>query len=215
MSKSTQEGASIAQAEIRLADAKAQLLAVESEAAQATQAAKKILEMVSSGDTTITVDDFVRAAPEAERRAAIVPHYRKAVTAAEQALRKVKTDELIRSIESGVAGLLTYEQLKEKVQPYVQEIVDVIGRLELDLATSANARRAVIAELGGTTAGGPPYLLPNGQSDSPLQLQKSDRTLTVNGVDYPDIFIKGVVSTAFDKAQVEVARRRDQSLEGH
>jgi hypothetical protein len=217
MTRSTQQGATAAQAEVRLADAQAQLLAVESEAARAAQVAKEMLEKVSSGDTAITVDDLVKAAPEAERRAAIVPHYRKAVAAAQQALRNVKTDELVSSIEAGSAGMLTYEQIQAKVMPYVKEIADVIDRLELDMAGSAEARKAVIAALGATTAHGPTNLLPNGQSDSPLQLNKSvwDRTLTVNGVDYPDIFPQAVSSMAFDKAQTEITRRRDQRKERH
>lgn len=212
MTKSTKEVASIAQAELRLAEAQAQLVAVESEAAQAAQVAKEMLERVGNGDTTITVDDLVRAAPEAERRAAIVPYYRKAVAAADSALRKVRTDEMVRSIETGSAGLLTYEQVQAKVEPYVQEIANVIGRLERELSVSADAHSVVFAALASTTAFGPRNLFPNGVSDSPLQVNKSmyDRTLSVNGVDYHDIRPETSSAGALDRVPAELARRRNQ-----
>lgn len=200
-----------AEAMTRLTAAQAQLTVVENEAAEAARAAADIHERVSSGDTSVAVDDIVRAVPEAERRAAVVPHYRKAVGAAEQALRLARTADLVERIESGAAGLLTDIQLEKLFAPVESELVDIFLAIEEKVERAMRGRSQVISNLAATTANGPSYMLPHGQPDSPLQLHKSagpDR-FEVNGVEYRDYLPRGVVRVVIDNALDEVDRRRN------
>jgi hypothetical protein len=68
----------------RLPAAQAQLSVDKGDVAEAVRVAVEIHERVISGDISVSVDDIVRADPEAERRAAAVPHYRKAVGAEQE-----------------------------------------------------------------------------------------------------------------------------------
>jgi len=200
-----------AEAMTRLTAAQAQLSVVEDDAAEAARVAADIHERVSSGDTSVAVDDIVKAVPEAERRAAVVPHYRKAVGAAEQALRLARTADLVDRIESGAAGLLTDKQLEERLAPAESELVDIFLGIEEKVVGAMRARLQVISSLAVTTAHGPSYMLPHGQPDSPLQLHRSaspDR-FEVNGVEYRDYLPRGVVQVVIDNALDEVDRRRN------
>lgn len=200
----------VAEAEARLADAIDQLSGVENEAAEASRAAVDIHKRVSAGDTTITVEDMVRAAPEAERRAAIVPYYRQAVSSAERALRLARTDALVDRIESGAVGLVTEKQLEDRLAPVVSELADLFGNIEEEIEHAMSARSEVISSLAVTTAHGPSYMLPHGQPDSPLQFHRSgspDR-FEVKGVEYPEYVPRGVVKVAVELALDEVDRRR-------
>lgn len=207
----------VADAEARLAEAQAQLDSVESHAAEAAQESKDILQRLTAGDMTITVDDMVRAAPEAERRAAVVPHYRKAVAAAEQALRSARTNAMVARIQSGAAGLLTDEQLEKRLAPVVVDLADVFVRVEEDMEQAMAARLQVINSLAATTAHGPSYMFPNGQPDSPLQIHKSagEDRFEVDGVEYRNYLPQGVVKVVVDKAFDEVERRRSAEGESH
>lgn len=207
----------VADAEARLAKAQAQLASVESHAAEAAQESNDILQRLTAGDLTVTVDDMVKAAPEAERRAAVVPHYRKAAAAAEQALRTARTNALVARIQSGAAGLLTDEQLEKRLAPTVADLADVFVRVEEDMKQAMRARLQVINSLVDTTAHGPSYMFPNGQPDSPLQIHKSagqDR-FEVDGVVYRDYLPQGVVKVVIDKALHEVERRKSAEVDSH
>jgi hypothetical protein len=199
-----------AEAMRRLTEAQAQLSVVEDDAAEAARIAVEIHERVSSGDISVAVDDIVRAVPEAERRRAVVPHYRAAVGAAEQALRLARTADLVDRIESGAAGLLTGKQLEELFAPTESELADIFTGIEEKVERAMSARSQAISNLAVTTANGPSYMLPHGQPDSPLQLHKSagpDR-FEVNGVEYRDYLPRGVVKVVIDNALDEVDRRR-------
>ncbi|MFJ6002732.1 hypothetical protein [Arthrobacter sp. NPDC092385] len=188
-------------------DAQAQAAEARRQADAARSAAATLEGRLRAGDSTVNVEELVKAGPAADRLAALADAYAATLPSFEAAIRQAHTDELLERISSG--QILSREAYSARVADLVQKIADFMEPLELALEPVAKRHLSNVHSLTHTTAYGSGFNYRNGNPRSPIRIGPSDMSFDVDGTTYVmDLSLNSMMDNALSEAQRELSARR-------